>query len=235
MQTFQTIARWAFGLTVVLHIAATFLWQHHRLTTQHVDIATLLSTTKDAFLGQTRSTGSYRNISTNPRNPQVAINVLTHRPASLILQNPNLPDWVRQYASWHKQERERYLEAKRNNSSSADEVRFLISRCLEHDTCGGASDRLQDMPYNLMLANQTNRVLLVRWEKPARLEHYLVPPRDGIDWTLQGEMYEMIKTEKWNLRGKEGDTKLKIVSTIRRDSAAPIFRKYEIDDVGHKM
>jgi hypothetical protein len=48
-------------------------------------------------------------------------------------------------------------------------------------------------------------------------------------------MYEMIKTEKWNLRGKEGDTKLKIVSTIRRDSAAPIFRKYEIDDVGHKM
>jgi hypothetical protein len=236
MQKFQTIARWALGLAVVLHIVATILWQHYRLTSQHIDIATLLSTTKDAFFGKSRSMGSYHNNSANPRNPHVAgSTVLAHRPASLILQNPNLPDWVKQYAAWHKQERERYIEAKRNNSSSADEVRFLISRCLEHDICGGASDRLQDMPYNLMLANQTNRVLLVRWEKPARLEHYLVPPQDGVDWTLQGEMYDMIKAEKWNLKGKEGDAKLKIVSTIRRDSAAPIFRKYEIDDVGHKM
>ena len=64
------------------------------------------------------------------------------------------------------------------------DVRFLISRCLTHDKCGGASDRLQDMPHNIMLANQTNRVLLVRWEKPAKLENFLIPPEGGIDWTV---------------------------------------------------
>ena len=89
----------------------------------------------------------------------------------------------------------------------------------------------------MMLANRTNRVLLVRWEKPASLEHYLIPPIDGlIDWTIQDEMYTYLKDESdWHLRGNEDDVNLQIVSTIRRDSAAPIFRAYENDIVGHKM
>ena len=221
---FKTHATWVLGIALVVYSAGFVLWQHHHLTSQFLDISALLSTTKDAFSKKSRSIGSHNNST-----------VSSHRPASLILQNPNLPDWVKQYASWHKQQRKRYLEAKRENSSSADDIRFLISRCLEHDTCGGASDRLQDMPWNLMLANQTNRVLLVRWEKPSQLEDYLVPPEDGIDWTVQGEMYEMLRKENWNLRGKENNLKLKIVSTIRRDSAAPRFRQYENDEVGHKM
>jgi len=86
------------------------------------------------------------------------------------------------------------------------------------------------------------------------LEHYLIPPYHhdadnadniiidneyhvgGIDWTIQDELYEYLKSEgNWNLRGNEEDDRLKIVSTIRRDSAAPKFRKYENDIVGHKM
>ena len=164
--------------------------------------------------------------------------VLSHRPAHLILQNPNLPEWVKNYATWHSQQRTLYLEAKRsNNTAVSSSIQFLISRCLAEDKCGGASDRLQDMPYNLMVANATNRVLLVRWEKPAPLQNFLVPPANGgIDWTVQGEMYEYLSKEgNWNLRGKETDGKKQIVSTIRRDSAAPIFRKYENDVVGHKM
>ena len=31
--------------------------------------------------------------------------VLSHRPAHLILQNPNLPEWVKNYATWHSQQR----------------------------------------------------------------------------------------------------------------------------------
>lgn len=215
----------AVGIALIVHTTAFALWQHRHLTAQSLHIASLLSTTKDVFTKQSRSIIDCQNNST----------VSSHRPASLILRNPNLPDWVKHYASWHKRQRKRYLEAKRQNSSSADDVRFLISRCLEHDVCGGASDRLQDMPWNLMLANRTNRVLLVRWEKPSKLEHYLVPPEDGIDWTVQGEMYEILRKENWNLRGKEENPKLRIVSTIRRDSAAPRFRQYENDEVGHKM
>lgn len=218
-------------ITLVLYSLAIVLWQHSRLVSQHVDIETLLSTTKDAFFGHSRSIISTKqNNATNLGN-----SISSHRPASLILQNPKLPEWVKEYAAWHKEQRTLFLECKRNNCSSADDIRFLISRCLENDTCGGASDRLQDMPYNLMLANQTNRVLLVRWEKPGRLQHFLVPPDDGIDWTLEGEMYQFLKDENWHLKGKEENAKLKIVSTIRRDSAAPIFRKYENTEVGHKI
>lgn len=148
-----------------------------------------------------------------------------------ILKSAQLPDWVKQYALWHKEQRQRYLDAIEKNST-ADDIRFLISRCLINDHCGGASDRLQDMPYNLMIANQTQRVLLIKWEKPARLEHYLVPPAGGIDWTIPDGMFK--DGENWHLKGKETGQD-RIVSTIRRDSAAPIFRKYEIEVVGHKM
>lgn len=175
------------------------------------------------------------NIATTNEGRNTASSI-HHRPASLILQNTKLPTWVKHYAAWHSEQRTRFLNAKRNNSTSADDIKFLISRCLENDTCGGASDRLQDMPYNLMLANQTNRILLVRWEKPARLQHYLIPPTNGIDWTLEGEIYEHLKNENWHHKGKETDSKLQIVSTIRRDSGAPIFRNYENTQLGgHKI
>jgi len=87
-----------------------------------------------------------------------------------------------------------------------------------------------------MLANQTNRVLLVRWEKPAPLENFLVPPVDGIDWTVQGDMYDYLEAEgDWHLRRDEKNERLKIVSVVRRDVAAPMFRAYENNVVGHKI
>lgn len=150
--------------------------------------------------------------------------------ASEILRSHKLPDWVKLYAEWHKQQRQRHFDAQNRNTESG--VRFLISRCLNYDKCGGASDRLQDMPYNIMIANKTKRVLLVKWERPAPLENFLVPPDGGINWTIPDGMFN--EGENWNLRGRE-DGKDKIVSVIRRDSAAPIFRKYEVDTVGHKM
>ena len=89
-----------------------------------------------------------------------------YRTPDEILQSSMLPEWVKQYTEWHNTQRKIYLETIKNNSPVPDDIRFLISRCLSKDKCGGASDRLQDMPYNIMLANQTNRVLLSRWEKP---------------------------------------------------------------------
>ena len=146
--------------------------------------------------------------------------VESHRPASLILQNPKLPDWVKEYAAWHEQERARYLDAKRTNSTSADDVRFLIMRCLQGDTCGEESDRLQDAPLNIKLANQTNRVLLIRWEKPAPLETFLVPPKDGIDWRIPDDMYEMLKADvlkdmlRWNRQMLGGKKNMLLVRII---------------------
>ena len=179
------------------------------------------------YLPQFFQKNTRKNATRPPEN-----NLQLNRPASQILQNSRLPDLIKSYASWHRQQRRLFFEAKRNNSLSSYDIRFLISRCLKYDKCGGASDRLQDMPYNLMIANETNRVLLVKWEKPLPLERFLVPPEGGIDWTVPDGMFD--DDEDFHVRGKEsGDEK--IVSRIRRDSAAPIFRKYENEVVGHKM
>ena len=162
--------------------------------------------------------------------------VLSYRPASIILQNTILPEWVKNYVAWHREQRARFLDAKRNNSPSADDVKFLIVRCSMQDRCGGASDRLQDLPYKMMTANQTNRVLLVVWEKPVPLEIFLVPPADGIDWSMQGEMYDLLKDLEWNMGGDEHNANLQIVSTIRMPRrGVPLFREYETNEVGHNM
>ena len=135
-------------------------------------------------------------------------------------------------------QRARYLAAKRAKDPAAvADIKFLVSRCFLRDMCGGASDRLQDMPYNLMLANQTDRVLLVRWEKPAPLESFLVPPPGGIDWRMDNEFYAMLSedVDTFNLRGRESNENLRVVSYTRRDVAAPMFRVYENKEVGHRM
>lgn len=271
-QSCQALARGAFGFFLVLYAAAVFVYQHQHITSQHADHAALLSSAKEAFLGQPRV-----GLGSRPRcDPTRSRGVACYRPAPLILQNPNLPDWVKQvrgwssisvflslifrrlrfsscsltckmvqYAAWHKQQRQRYIEARRNNSTDADDVKFLIMRCLTKDHCGGASDRLQDVPWNIMWADQTNRVLLLRWEKPAPLETFLVPPEGGIDWTLRGELYDMLRPEldenNWNnLMGRterqfnEGvESSMRVVSWTRVDRAR-MFRTYENEKLGGK-
>jgi len=226
----QKMARYAFGFALAFYAFSVLVWQHRQLKRLN-DNDDPLSAAKLAFMGGQPMT----LVSAKGDNATVAGNaVLSHRPAHLILKNPKLPDWVKRYAAWHARQRALYLDAKRSNGT--EDVKFIISRCLREDKCGGASDRLQDMPYNILLANQTDRVLLVRWEKPSPLENFLVPPEFGIDWTISDEMKDMLERDGgWNLRGKETDGRLKIVSTTRRDSAAPIFRKYENEEVGHKI
>lgn len=50
--------------------------------------------------------------------------------------------------------------------------------------CGGLHDRLGQLPLDLYLANQTQRVLLIKWIKPQPLEEFLVPPKNGLDWVF---------------------------------------------------
>jgi hypothetical protein len=224
----------AIRLSIALYVVLSFLLFQQAHVNSPQDIATVLSQRKQAFLGGSdNDNGGYSGTRGGSiGQQQLSIQNALHRPVAEILNNPKLPDWVKNYVEWHKRQRKQYFDDMRTNATS--DVRFLISRCLQHDQCGGASDRLQDMPYNIMLANQTNRVLLVRWEKPARLENFLIPPQGGgIDWSVPDDMFP--EGEKnWHLRGKE-DSEHKIVSTIRRDSAAPIFKAYEKDVVGHRM
>ena len=218
----------AVKVSVALYLVMTFFLMQNAHIHSPQDVAALLSQRKQEFLGDSSNIinsgtkdATQQQQQKQPTETSSIINEL-HRPVSEILSNPKLPDWVKNYVKWHKQQRRKYFDDMRVNGKS--NVRFLISRCLTADKCGGASDRLQDIPYNFMLANQTNRVLLVRWEKPAKLENFLIPPEGGIDWTVPDDMFP--KDYNWHLRGKE-DSGRQIVSTIRRDSAAPTFKNYE--------
>jgi hypothetical protein len=90
-----------------------------------------------------------------------------------------IPPWMKRYFAWHESERKKLT---RENWQSR---RYLVVRCLADDSkCGGTSDRLTSLPYLIMLANRTNRLLFIYWSRPAALEEFLVPPAGGMNWTV---------------------------------------------------
>lgn len=57
-------------------------------------------------------------------------------------------------------------------------------QCLDFmdDHCGGTADRLKPFVLLLREAHKSKRLLFIHWNRPARLEEFLVPPRGGLDW-----------------------------------------------------
>lgn len=104
---------------------------------------------------------------------------IIHRNETGFQPTQDLPNWLTEYISWHHEQR------KLLNESNWQEQKYFIQRCLAIDNqCGGTSDRLRSMPMKLRLAAQMNRIFLIKWERPAKLEEFLVPVRGGIDWTV---------------------------------------------------
>jgi len=94
----------------------------------------------------------------------------------------NLPAWIRNYVTWHSQMRRQFPGMQLFEHPDAPPV--LIRVCL--GVCGGLHDRLGQLPWDLYLANATQRVLLIAWQRPRSLEHFLVPndPTQLLDWTV---------------------------------------------------
>ena len=96
-----------------------------------------------------------------------------------------IPDWMASYLGWHQQQRGRLRQhLLHDNNTNIGDIKYLVVRCVEAEVCGGLSDRLQPMPFYLMVANLTERVLLVHWRKPCELGHFLTPPLNGLDWRV---------------------------------------------------
>lgn len=95
-----------------------------------------------------------------------------------VTGNAAPPAWVQDYIAWH---------ASSMQSLTAENWKhhkFLISRCLEIDrACGGVSDRLKSLPVLLLLAAQSQRLLLFYWSRPAALEEFLVPTT-ALNWSV---------------------------------------------------
>jgi len=99
----------------------------------------------------------------------------------------SLPIWIQEYMSWHRHMRSQYPGQAILTDPNAPPV--LVRICL--GLCGGLHDRLGQLPLDLYIANQTRRILLIKWIKPHSLEEFLVPSLSststldhGIDWTF---------------------------------------------------
>jgi len=104
-----------------------------------------------------------------------------------------LPKWLQDYIAWHAEQRKKPVS----------ECKFLIIPCLYGNKCGGTSDRLRPLPYWLLLAKLTERVLIIKWDKPHDLHHFLIPPPGGLDWRSFPEIDQrVIRGRNYRLQNK---------------------------------
>ncbi len=101
-----------------------------------------------------------------------------------------LPQWLQNYFIWHKRQT-RFADSK---------TKYAVLTCLPEDSCGGLSDRLRPLPFLLMIAKRTNRVLCFHWRKNYGLEEFLQPVQGiGIDWRCPPDIenyYDLTKKSK---------------------------------------
>lgn len=146
--------------------------------------------------------------STNTATSQNHQHSVTATSSRTIWKDPSsvLPQWLKDYFAWHRQQTDQlhqlwkpllqpmsdtesisYLWRQQHDDIHNEKrIKFLVVRCFAFDRkCGGLADRLLPLPYLLQVAHNTSRVLLIHFQKPAPLEEYLVPPREGgIDWRI---------------------------------------------------
>ncbi len=111
-----------------------------------------------------------------------------------------LPDWIEEFLSKQPtgdpQQHHEMLTAPSN--------KFLVMTCYKFyrgvEDCGGFTDRLMNLPWNMWVAHHTNRKLLIRYYKPRPLEEFLVPPPPsdhGFNWMMPDGYFQ----EEWDAHG----------------------------------
>ncbi|GAX17125.1 hypothetical protein FisN_5Hh511 [Fistulifera solaris] len=118
-----------------------------------------------------------------------------------------LPKWILDYFEWHKEVRRQFPGSELFQNPNAPPI--LIRTCL--GLCGGLNDRLGQLPWDIYLANQTGRVLLIHWHRPAPLEHFLTP--NEIDWTVPRDV-EGFFNEEGTIVSREGMRKARAIPDL---------------------
>ena len=199
------------GVVVLVQTSETF---HRQMNTQLTSVSTILSLRLDEFVGNkpnlsaTTTTATTTiptiNISngfnkSNGTLPQKVLNgsqpttkanasqdsqpvfVYQHIPDKTDVWEDSdiLPLWIKDYFAWHKKQRSQLTQ------QNWQTQKYLVMRCLDIDErCGGTADRIKSVPFILYWAARTERLLLIHWKRPCRLEEFLLPPRGGVDWTV---------------------------------------------------
>jgi hypothetical protein len=96
-------------------------------------------------------------------------------------KHDELPKWITDYIAWHNEMRTLYPGKLLFEDPNAPHV--IVRVCL--GLCGGLNDRLGQLPWDLYVANQTRRVLFMKWDRPKPLEEFLVP--NLFNWTVPAD------------------------------------------------
>jgi hypothetical protein len=120
-------------------------------------------------------TTSIAPINTIPRDQNQNQHSTNHN----LLQG--LPNWIQNYIHWHQEQRLQFPGNRLFTDPAAPKL--LIRTC--YTLCGGLHDRLGKLPWDLYLANQTGRMLLMHWCTPAPLPEFLLP--NLLDWRVPDE------------------------------------------------
>jgi hypothetical protein len=113
--------------------------------------------------------------------------------ASLPFQHDlsGLPSWIQDYAIWHGEMRAKFPG--HTIFTDPEAPNLLIRTCTVDYSCGGLHDRLGQLPWDLYLANQTNRILFIWWEEPI-LEEFLTP--NALDWSVPPQVQKVLVTRR---------------------------------------
>lgn len=96
---------------------------------------------------------------------------------SLWTSNPSIPGWMKEYMDWHS------ATVATLNPDNWEQHQYLVLRCYRKDErCGGVSDRLKPVPFMLLAAQRSHRLLFIDWDRPCPLSEFLVPPVGGFQW-----------------------------------------------------
>lgn len=96
------------------------------------------------------------------------------------------------YFQWHTEQR----ALLRQNPEHWDQLKYYLVECTTaYEHCGGTADRLGPLPFHVRIASSNNRLLLIKWRKPAPLEEFLLPPMGGVDWRVPDWLFDHLQQE----------------------------------------
>lgn len=90
------------------------------------------------------------------------------------------------YFDWHRE------QTSKINSCNYKDFKYLVLRCSNKERkCGGVADRLKSLPFFVGAGAVSKRIFLIRWERPAKLEEFLIP--NEINWSNPDWMHHPVK------------------------------------------
>ena len=94
-------------------------------------------------------------------------------------KSKTIPPWLKDYFKWHSE------IVPTLTADNWNEYSYIVMTCLGGQTCGNVAHRLRPIMGMLRVAADHQRIFMMHWDMPNRLDDFLKPPRaGGIDWNV---------------------------------------------------